>query len=263
MSGGFPAGTNKVPSNGTSGRPVLFAPGFCDVMPVDAEQLETQRAYIHDNPRSRLLRTGHRAWLMPQRGAVTTALTVPALLGYLKRECAPAQVTAEILAALEGRLLVRPTESTATVPSDSVGGRPVVLCDSYGNRALLERCLLPVVCHRKDKPRFAEQKQRCLEEAQDGAVLVSPRIAKGEQEIMDEAVRDGFPVVIIHDNGFPDRYHPSAERLDRCAAGRLLLVSPWRYRYRPKGEAITVAECKTLNCVAQALCRQDDGWWKK
>ena len=137
-----------------------------------------------------------------------------------------------------------------------------IVCDSYGDRSLLEKRLLPVVCHRKDKTRFAEQKRRCLEEAQREAVLVSPRIAKGEQEIIDEAVCDGFPVVIIHDNGLPERYHPSAERLDRCAAGRLLLVSPWRYRYRPKGEDITVAECKTMNCVAQALSRQKDDWWK-
>ena len=123
------------------------------------------------------------------------------------------------------------------------------------------RCL-PVICHRRDKARFAEQKASCLAEAQDGTVLVSPRIAKGEQEILDEAAHHGLPVVILRDNGFPDRYHPSAAQLDRCAAGRLLLVSPWRYEYRPKGEALTVAECKTMNCLVQALCHTKDDWWK-
>lgn len=43
---GSPVGTYKVPSNASSGRPPLFAEGYCDVMPVDAAQLETQRAYI-------------------------------------------------------------------------------------------------------------------------------------------------------------------------------------------------------------------------
>lgn len=232
------------------GYPTLFAEGYCDVMPVDEAQLETQRAYIRENPRSRLLRLSHRAWLTTQRGAIETALTPAALTGYLRRECAASQATREVLEALAGRLLTRPA------------GQEIV-CDSYGDRSLLERRLLPVVCHRKDKPRFAQQKRCCLEAAAAGAVLVSPRIAQGEQEIVDEAVAEGFPVVVLHDNGFPERYHPSAERLDRCAAGRLLLVSPWRYVYRPKGEAITVAECKTLNCVAQALCRQDDGWWRE
>ena len=39
-------------------------------------------------------------------------------------------------------------------------------------------------------------------------------------------------------------------------------MTPWRYHYRPKGESITVPECKTMNCVAQALCRTKDDWWK-
>ena len=248
-----PAGTYKVPSDGTSGRPPLFAAGFCDVMPVDAAQLETQRAYIQGNPRSRLLRLSRRDLLTTQRGAIATALTPAALTGYLRRECAASQATPEALAAIAAQLLTRPTR-----PS----GQEIV-CDSYGDRALLQRRLLPVICHRRDKARFAEQKRRCLEEAQDGTVLVSARIAKGEQEIMDEAVHDGFSVVIIHDNGFPDRYHPSAVQLDLCAQGCLLLVSPWRYQYRGKQERISVPECKAMNCVAQALCRQDDGWWKK
>lgn len=255
VAGGFPAGAYKVPSDATSGRQPLFAPGFCDVMPVSPEQLATQRAYIHGNPRSRLLRNSHRAWLTTRRGALVTALTADALRGFLQRECGKA-ATPEALAALDERLLVRPAELAATL------GAATVVCDSYGDSALLGRCLLPVVCHRRDKSRFAEQKARCLEEAAAGAVLVSPRIAKGEQEIMDEALHNGFPVVLIHDNGFPDRYHPSAERIDLCAAGRLLLVSPWRYQYRGKGEAISVAECKAMNCVAQALSRQRDGWWR-
>lgn len=246
---------NSVPADSVGrGYPTLFAPGFCDVMPVDGDQLATQRAYIHDNPRSRRLRTLHRDKLMAQRGAITTALTVSALRGYLRRECAPSQAAPAALAAPEERLL--------TVSAGSPGASPLILCDSYGDRALLQRRLLPVICHRRDKARLEEQQTRCLEEAAAGAVLVSPRIAKGEQGIVDETIARGFPVVLVADNGFPERYHPSASQLDRCAAGRLLLITPWRYRYRPKGEAITVAECKTMNCITQALCRQKDDWWK-
>ena len=268
---------------GVGKKPVLFQEGYCDVMPVDEAQLATQRAYIQGNPRSRLLRMSHRDWLTARRSSVPTGLTISALMGYLRRECAPSQATHEALEDIAGRLLARPGKPGGTV-AGKLGGtvmdnRPAepdgtllatgtaagmeIVCDSYGDRALLEKRLLPVVCHRKDKTRFAEQKRRCLGEAQGGTVLVSPRIAKGEQEIMDEAVRDGFPVVIIHDNGFPERYHPSAERIDLCAAGRLLLVSPWRYQYRGKQETISVPECKTMNCVAQALCRTKDGWWKE
>ena len=106
---------------------------------------------------------------------------------------------------------------------------PVIACHSYGNRRLLEHRLLPVVCHRKDARRIEEQKQRCLDAAEQGAVLVSPRIAKGEQAIIDAATNHGSPVILIADNGFPEVYHPSAERIERCATGQLLIVTPWEY----------------------------------
>lgn len=279
--GGFPAGY-KVPSNSTTGRPPLFDAGYCDVMPVDAAQLATQRAYIAGNPRSRLLRSSHRAWLSTRRGGIDTALSLSALRGYLERECPASQVTAEVLASIEGQLLTAPAKSggqtaAPTAPSGSPAGVAAaapsapsaaaarfIACDSFGNRSLLtERRCLPVVCHRKDAARFATQKARCLDEAAKGAVLVSARISPKEREIIEESVNHGFPVILIHDNGFADHYHPSAAHLDLCSAGRLLIITPWQYHYRPKGEAITVPECKTMNCVAQALCRTKDSWWKE
>lgn len=253
---GSPAGTlagKKVPSDATTGRQPLFSLGYCDVMPVDAAQLATQRAYIAANPRSRLLRATHPA-LRVQRGVVTTALTPSALCGFLQRECPAAIATPEVLATIKSQLLL--SESTTD-------GRLLVACDAFGDTTLLQRPLLPVVCHRKDGARFSQQKERCLAEAAKGAILVSARISPKEREIITECVSHGFPVVTIHDNGFADRYHPSEQRLDLCAAGRLLILTPWQYHYRPKAEAITVAQCKTMNCVAQALCRKKDSWWKE
>ena len=298
----------KVPSRLSSGRTPLFAEGYVDVMPLDARQLQTQIAYIRNNPRSRLLRSRNRAWLAARRGGIDTALSLNALRGYLARECEPWQFTAQIWERIEGRLLKQGA---------------LVDCDSYGDRGLLkrrgkpaaapqggeegktaaapqggeegktaaalqgggmgesaaegrrergsgigtdtgeERILLPVVCHRRDKGAFGTQKERCLAAARAGAVLVSPRIAKGEQEIIDAAMGEGLPVVIIADNGFGERFHPSTERTELCAAGLLLIVSPWRFVYRRADEGISVAECKTMNCVAQALCRRRDDWWKR
>ena len=282
VSGGFPA-RKRVPSNGTTGRRPLFAGGYCDVMPITAEQLNTQRAYINGNPRSRLLRTSQRATLMVCRGAYVSALTPSALRGYLQHVCLPKHATQEALAEIECRLLLAgrasgaprvpgassvssvPSASSAPrVPSGSPAGisSPFIALDTYGDRQLFDSCQLPVVCHYKDKARFAEQKARCLDEAAHGAVLVSARIAPGEQEIMNEAVNHGFPVITIADNGFPERYHPSTERIDRCADGKLLIVTPWQYQYRGKNEQLTIPFCKAMNCVAQALCRQKDDWWK-
>ena len=236
----------KVPSRCTSGRAPLFAAGYCDVMPLRGGQLATQRAYIKGNPRSRLLRSGSRS-LHVQRGGIATALTPAALCGFLRRECGAAftpaaweEIRADLLMAPDG----------------------TITCDTFGSRALLAGNLLPVVSHRKDAARFGEQKQRCLTEAAHGAVLVSACISPREREILTECADHGFPVIIIHDNGFPDRYHPSEQRLDLCAEGRLLIVSPWAYQYRGKNEQVTVLFCKAMNCVVQALCRTRDDWWQ-
>lgn len=243
-----PSASYKVPSAASSGRAPLFAYGYTDVMPLRKGQLAQQREYIRNNPRTRLLRNSNRAWLYTQRGGVATALTPSALHGYLRRKCGAALATHEAWEELAAQLLMAP-DGTIT-------------CDTFGNRRLLSRRLLPVVCHRKDVMRFEEQKTRCLSEAAHGAVLTSARIAKGEQAIIDEAVSRGFPAVIVSENGFPDRYHPSAIRLSQCATGNLILVTPWQYRYRHADESIHVPRCKTMNCVAQALCRTKDSWWQ-
>ncbi|MBR1379111.1 MAG: hypothetical protein IJ557_08320, partial [Bacteroidaceae bacterium] len=229
-------------------RPPLWAPGYCDVMPLRAGQLATQRAYIRANPRSRLLRMSNRAWLTAQRAAVGTRLTPSALRGYLSRECSDDDVSPLRLDPLMARLLV--------------GSDGFICCDSYGDRSLLERRLLPVVCHRKDKALRATQLRRCFDEAEKDAVLVSARIAPDEQAIVDAALEAGYPVVRVMPDGMADYYHPSEELTTLCAAGQLLLVTPWRYQHKPESEPITARECKTMNCVAQALCRLKDDWWK-
>ncbi len=226
--------------------PPLFDAGYCDVMPIDAAQLATQRAYIRGNPRSRLLRTTNRQWLQPQRHTVNTAVSIRALNGFLQRE-SPWQLTPDSFAAITQRLLK---------------DNGYVICDSYGNAELLQRKLLPVVCHRKDAALFELQKARCMAEAASGTVLVSARISQREQNIMDAVSALGFPIIRIEDNGFPDIYHPSAQRMDDCASGRLLLLTSWSYQIRSHMESISTLECKTMNCIAQAVCRQKDDWWK-
>ncbi len=236
----------KVPSTGTTNRPPLFAYGYVDVMPLQPGQLETQRRYIHNNPRSRLMRTSNHNLQSPQRGGINTALKLPALKGYLQRECGTSLFDEDKWGSIQKRLLI----------NDGM-----VTCDSYGNRQLLQYRLLPVVCHRKDKASFPQQKQQCLTAAAEGAILVSARIAKGEQEIIDIAIQQGFPVITIEDNGLPELYHPSERRIDLCATNKLLIVTPWRYIYRHTHEPLSVAECKTMNCMVQALCRTKDSWW--
>ena len=238
----------KVPSAATSGRPPLFASGYVDVMPLREGQLEQQRLYIHNNPRSRLMRSSNHALLSPRRGGISTALSPKALRNYLQHVCAPSQLSDEVWENLQSRLLIGPDG--------------YITADTYGDRALLDRQLLPVVCHRRDRHLFPQQKNACIAAAETGIVLVSPRIAKGEQDIMDTIMAKSFPVVLILDNGMPQLYHPSERLTSLCSQGLALLVSPWRYAYRHADEAISESECKAMNCVSQALCRTKDSWWK-
>ena len=186
--------------------------------------------------------------LKPQRKTIDTLVTPNALRGYLIREHTLRQEDATIWQTIVERLLIDNSH---------------IVCDSYGCRQILDHQLLPVVCHRKDKPSFIQQKQACLKAAANGAVLVSPRIAKGKQEIIDEAIAQGHPVILIVDNGFPEIYHPSELRLQQCVGNRLLLLTPWTYQYRPANEDITVPQCKTMNCIVQDICRTKDDWWKQ
>ena len=238
---------SKPPSTGSTGRPPLFSYGYVDVMPLKEGQLERQREYIRNNPRYRLMRQLNPNLLQPQRTSVVTALTLAALRGYLQRECSASQFNDDIWEPLKQRLLTKGN---------------TVICDSYGNCQLLNSRLLPVVCHRKDASQFEVQKARCLTAAASGAILVSARIAKGEHDIIDTAISQGFSVVTIEDNGFPSLYHPSERRINLCSNNKLLIVSPWQYAYRRVDDTISVAECKTMNCIAQALCRTKDSWWK-
>lgn len=254
---GCPQVYRKIPSDTTTGRPQLFMDGYVDVMPLKENQLETQRAYIRNNPRYRLLRSKNRAWMTVVRGGIDTSLSLAALHGYLLRECGETVLTPDTWASLSGRLL-----RDVCVSCRLHQGAGIVGCDSYGDRILLEGKLLPVVCHRKDFRYFSRQKVACLEAARQGAVLVSAHISKGEQEIINSVMEEGWPVINIDDHGIPEMYHPSERRMALCAERKLLIVTPWQYHFRRPNEVITVAECKTMNCLAQALCRRKDDWWK-
>ena len=57
--------------------------------------------------------------------------------------------------------------------------------------------------------------------------------------------------------------HPSEKRTNLCSDNKLLIITPWHYAYRHTNETISVAECKTMNCIVQALCRTKDSWWEE
>ncbi len=100
---------------------------------------------------------------------------------------------------------------------------------AYGNIFILKEIyLLPIRIHRYwSQQEFDQYTRKCLEEISKGAIPISPAIHKVEKYIIREAIESGSRVIVLRDLAFNERFKPQGEYFDLCAAGRLLLLSPW------------------------------------
>jgi REP element-mobilizing transposase RayT len=78
-----------------------------------------------------------------------------------------------------------------------------------------------------------KQLQLALTAAQNGAITYTAAISKGEQLIARTLREQGFPLVILLNDGFPAAgspqerfYKPGGTYFETCSAGRLLLLEP-------------------------------------
>ena len=69
---------------------------------------------------------------------------------------------------------------------------------------------------------------------------------------MEVLLREQRPFILLADNGFRDYYKPSDNLFDACAAGRVLILSPWQYDARKRH--ISREECVALNALAEEIC---------
>ena len=133
-----------------------------------------------------------------------------------------------------------------------VGGE---VFSAIGNRYLLERPVrLQVMCSRRlTDAEIEEKKTYFLEQARQGAVLVSPSISKGEKAVMRAAFEAGYPLILLQENGFTDLAKPGGRRFDACAEGRMLILAPWEHHNERR--LIRRDQCLTLNDMAAMICR--------
>jgi hypothetical protein len=92
----------------------------------------------------------------------------------------------------------------------------------------------------------------CVLKARKGMVMVSPFISTQEKQVMQVLLREQLPFILLADNGFRDYYKPSDILFDACAAGRVLILSPWPYDSNKRH--ITREECVALNAMAEEIC---------
>lgn len=74
-----------------------------------------------------------------------------------------------------------------------------------------------------------ENVEKWLRAIEAGGALVSPFISRQEKGYRDKAIESGANLIIIEENGLPDRYKPGGQYFDLCAAGRLLIIAQEKY----------------------------------
>ena len=123
-----------------------------------------------------------------------------------------------------------------------------------GNRALLTAAKRKAVrvSRRLSDEEIAREVERYMEEARQGAVLVSPAISPGEKRVMRAAFDAGLPTIVIMENGFTPLSKPHGEQFYACGQGTLLMLSPWEHHNEKR--LLTAAQCTQMNLMALELC---------
>lgn len=93
----------------------------------------------------------------------------------------------------------------------------------------------------------------CVVAARKGTVMVSPFISPYEKKVMQVLLDEQLPFILLTDNGFRDYYKPSDALFDACAAGRVLILSPWPYDAGKRH--ISREDCVALNTMAEEITR--------
>ena len=139
-----------------------------------------------------------------------------------------------------------------------IGGRSY---DGVGNVALLMeerfatvhvRSTMVKAAEHGDDKQLRDYMNGCVLAARKGTVMVSPFISSQEKLVMEVLLQEQHPFVLLADNGFRDYYKPADLLFDACAAGRLLILSPWPYDEGKRH--ISRAECVALNTMAEVFC---------
>lgn len=115
-----------------------------------------------------------------------------------------------------------------------IGGREYA---AFGNLFLLKYPIKEqVFFHRKDPKTglpteqtndYKKAHDRLLRIAEEGTVLVTPGISKGEAIVVDDALEAHLPLILLQKEPIGEYWKPAKSRFYACAAGHLLILAPW------------------------------------
>ena len=133
---------------------------------------------------------------------------------------------------------------------DGVGNMTILTADCF-DTVHVRRMMVEEAQHGATE-RLRNYMNSCVLKARKGVVMVSPFISPHEKQVMDVLLREQHPFIFLADNGFREYYKPSDALFDACAAGRVLILSPWPYDAQKRH--ISRAECVQLNAMAAEIC---------
>ena len=133
---------------------------------------------------------------------------------------------------------------------DGVGNTMLLTAETYA--VVHVRSLMVKAAENGDTEPLRNYKNSCVLTARKGTVMVSPFISEHEKQVMQVLLREQLPFVYLADNGFRDYYKPVDALFDACAAGRVLILSPWTYDAGKR--KISRADCMALNNMAEEIC---------
>lgn len=129
---------------------------------------------------------------------------------------------------------------------------------AMGNRFLLDNPVkLQIQCSRKmSTEEIDHYQQDCLRKArEEGAILVSPCISPGEQQIASTALQAKIPLIVLLLKGLSPYFKPQPRYLEACSEGRLLILSPYPFQNEKLDDMRH--RCLHLNTLAATICEND------
>lgn len=138
---------------------------------------------------------------------------------------------------------------------DGVGNVALLLAAAY--EPVHVRHLWVEKAQHGDNQELREYKNDCVLKARRQVVMVSPFISPDEKQVMQVLLKEERSFILLTDNGFRDYYKPADALFDACAAGRLLILSPWAFDGGKRH--ISRADCVALNEMAEEICNYLNG----
>lgn len=144
---------------------------------------------------------------------------------------------------------------------------------AYGNLFLLRRPWKEqVFCHRwrmdgekrdystpyETTDEYQYQRAAWLQAAEDGAVLITPGISKGEQQLVKDCMERELPLIHLQKEPMQQNWHPEYRRYELCAEGKLLILSPWQLDGQGEVNGVPAdtdySRFHNMNTIAQMIC---------